>query len=166
MTVDRFSLTKHSLSQRTESALKISSLFFPPSFSVSVQIEMNSAEETEWVPHTPSGAGGGGGGVCIESLQDIHQPSESLFILQASGCGVLGRRAYQMETTALCQFRFDPGTMRKPAMEMSSDNMPLKINFLSSFILEFSAQKLRGLRCIKSLCATGNSSKSLWNERS
>lgn len=59
-----------------------------------------------------------------------------------------------METTALCQFRFDPCTMRKSAMEMSSDNKPLKINFLSSFILEFGVQKLSDPRSIESPCVT------------
>lgn len=55
-----------------------------------------------------------------------------------------------METTALCQLRFDSSTTEKPAMEMNCDGMPLKINFLSSFISEFSAQKLSGPRYIKS----------------
>jgi len=41
-------------------------------------------------------------------------------------------------------------------MEMSYDGMSLKINILSSFILEFSAQKLSGPGCIKSPYVTGN----------
>ncbi len=55
-----------------------------------------------------------------------------------------------METTALCQPRFDPGTMREAAMEMSHDGMPLKISSLLSFISEFNALRLSGPRCIES----------------
>jgi len=65
---------------------KISSLFFSPSSPcLLVQIEMNSAAETEWVPHTPSEKRS------VESLQGIHWPSKSISLLQAGSYSAVGR---------------------------------------------------------------------------
>lgn len=61
-----------------------------------------------------------------------------------------------METTVLCQLRSDPATMREAAMEMSYDGMPFKISSLLSFISEFNALRLSGLRCIESPYMAGN----------
>lgn len=74
-----------------------------------------------------------------------------------------------METTVLCQLRFDPATMREAAMEMSYDGMPLKISSLLSFISEFNALRLSGPRCIESPCVAGNAPtptppKALWKD--
>ena len=73
----------------------------------------------------------------------------------ASHYGAVGRGAYQMETTVLCQLRFDPATMRGAAMEMRYDGMPLKISSLLSFISEFNAPRLSGPRCIESPYVAG-----------
>lgn len=60
-----------------------------------------------------------------------------------------------METTVLCQLRFDPAKLREAAMEMSYDGMPLKISSLLSFILEFNAPRLSGPRCSESPYVAG-----------
>lgn len=131
---------------------KISSLFFSPPSSASLsksrwtQLQKENGLHT----HAPSE------GKSVESLQDIHWQSKSISLLQGSHYGAVGRGAYQMETTVLCQLRFDPATMKEPSMEMSYDGMPLKISSLLSFISEFSALKLSGPRCIKSPYVTGS----------
>lgn len=166
MTVDGFSLTKHSLSQRTESALK-SLVFSSPLHPLPPcpnRDELSCSRRNGLHTHTPSERK-----KSVESLQDIHWQSKSISLLQGSHYGAVGRGAYQMETTVLCQLRFDPATMREPSMEMSCDGMPLKINSLLSFISEFSALKLSGPRCIKSPYVTGSATappppkkKALW----
>lgn len=122
MTVDGFSLTKHSLSQRTESALK-SLLFSSPLHPLPLcpnrdELSCRSRMGSTYTVRRKS----------VESLQDIHWQSKSISLLQGRHYGAVGRGAYQMETTVLCQFRFDPATMREAAMEMSYDGMPLKIS--------------------------------------
>lgn len=87
---------------------KISSLFFSPPSSASLsksrwtQLQKENGLHT----HTPSE------GKSVESLQDIHWQSKSISLLQGSHYGAVGRGAYQMETTVLCQLRFDPATMK------------------------------------------------------
>lgn len=102
---------------------RISSLFFsPPSSASPVQIEMNSAARSRIASYSRSE------GESVELLQDTHWQSKSISLLQGRHYGAVGRGAYQMETTVLCQLRFDPTTMWEAAMEMSYDGMPLKIS--------------------------------------
>lgn len=61
-----------------------------------------------------------------------------------------------METTVLCQLKFESAAMREPAVEISYDGMPLKINSLLSFISDFNAPKLSGPTCLRSPYATGD----------
>lgn len=131
---------------------KISSLFFsPPSSASPVQIEMNSAARSRM-----------GSALTVRREKRWFAAGYSLAIknyislLQGGHYGAVGRGAYQVETTVLCQLRFDSATVRETAMEMSYDGMPLKISSLLSFISEFSALRLSGPRCIKSPHVAGS----------
>lgn len=61
-----------------------------------------------------------------------------------------------METTVLCQLRFDPAKWREAAMEMSDDGVPPKTGSLLSFIWELNAPRLDGPRCSQSPYMSGN----------
>lgn len=124
---------------------KISSFFLLPSIlCLPVQIEMNSACRGRMdSTHRQRGK--------ASNRCRIFTGNQKVYpYCRAAHCGAAGRGAYQMETTVLCQLRFDPATIREAAMEMSYDGMPLKISSLLSFISESNAQRLSGPRCIGS----------------
>ncbi len=126
-----------------------------------VQIEMNSAARSRM-----------GSTLTVRKAKSWIAAGYSLTIkkyILIAGQPLRCRGAYQMETTALCQLRFDLATMREAAMEMSHDGMPLKISSLLSFISEFNAQRLSGPRCIESPYVAGSDPnltpcKALWKD--
>lgn len=164
MTVDGFSLTKHSLSRRTESALKkkkISSLFFSPTIlclHIRVEMNSNSAARSRMAPRARSQTGKAvTRSAMLPGNQKVHPFFfSSFFFYRAAIMGTVGRGACQMETTVLWQLRFDPAKWREAAMEMSDDGVPPKTGSLLSFIWELNVPRLGSPGCSQSPCMSGN----------
>lgn len=121
MTVDGFSLTKHSLSRRTE-CTKISSLFFSPLRSASLsKSRWTRLQKAEQLSTRQEGEALSGSRTLV-SVPWLH----------SQRCRAVGKEAYHTATTVLCQLRFDSATIRKAALEMRYDGVALK---MSPFII-------------------------------
>lgn len=104
VTVDGFSLTKHSLSPRTERALKCL-LFSSPRYALAPcpnrdELRSRKAEQSSAL---------GRGGKSAEWLQCI-------LTLRSQVCRAAGKEAHHTATTALCQLRFDSAAIRKGSL--------------------------------------------------
>lgn len=128
MTVDGFSLTKYSLSPRTE-CTKISSLFFS-------QLRCAFLSKSRWTRLQKAEQLGGTRRQEGEALSD-SRTLVSVSWLHSQRCGAVSKEAYHTATTVLCQLGFDSATIRKAALEMRYDGVALK---MSPFIIYLKAQ--------------------------
>lgn len=122
---------------------KISPLFFSPPSSASLsKSRWSQLRGAEWLhAHRQKGE--------ALSRSRILAGNQKVYpYCRALWCS--GQKGISNGTTVLCQLRFDPATMKGPAMEMRYDGMPLKISSLLSFILGFNALCLSGPRCSES----------------